>query len=1502
MAFSSLQETLGRLKSRWKKRRHNPSNNSSPESHETSAVNNIRATGATIGPEENTTIPTQALDGGANRTKRVEVPSWSGLGDTLRTLEPAQQLPALSELAETISHFEQANRVSGEYDELIKLLFSILSILKENFELPIGPSIASLIVSFVRDVQAELENIQRLEQNHPARGFPRRKDIEKCYRRIHALIERLTLSISMYTLRGVNSHLSEARLNGMSPAKSAIYNMGELYGVERNPCAPGTRVVAISQLLKWMHHPGGGGIFWVNGMAGTGKTTIAYTVCSELERKAEFNANFFCSRKIPECRQVKNIIPSFAYQLARWSLPFSRALFKALEADPDAHARPLDVQFQKLISNPLIEVRDSIPGNAFLVIDALDECEDDNNIGHILELFSSTTRFLPIRLLVFSRPERTIHRRMVDRQIEGGAAQLTLHELDRQLVKTDIEIYVRHRLNHISLADSHWSIIIRQSGILFAYAAALCRYIEQSDDREGVDDALNAIASPNSLHVEHQDELMNELYLGVLENAFVHSRMSKLDQIMMRKILETVACAVEPIALETIAAVLGLASSRRVMTLLWPLRPVLNVSDATGLVGTIHPSFLDFIISSKQSGDFHLDLETRNTAIATACLKIIDVVEPKFNICNLPSSYLSDEEVEDLDERVSQAIKPALLYACRHWSAHLYLGKQKGDEVIDATRNFFSRRLLLWMEIINLTKNMRFGTHIIHYAEQWSREQDVPNDLVKMVYDAEQFISVYANHPISQSTPHIYVSMLPLWPHYRPVSQAYIPRTVGVVRPSGSAMDERPIALLGTWKGSGQEAYSTSLSADGARLAVATGNGLDIIETSTGVCVNHLSEERTIGVRSVAISPDGIRIIFGSQYYTFCLWDTTPGPGDTDTEVLVLSALDSEVYCVAFSPDGSRVACGTKNGNVYICIPQQQSHVLGPLKVHTNHVLSITFSPHGRYVATSSADNHIQVCDAITGHDVGGPIIGHTDMVRSISYSPDGSRLASASDDGTIRILSMETRDIKLVAPKGPRSRVLSVAFSPNGQLVASGFEDKTIRVYDALTGEITLGPLHGHTHWVNSVSFSPDGTRLFSGSLDGTIRVWNIQDPYLKLLEGRTSGPILPSPVLAVRYSHSASQIATGSSNGIVHAWSVHTGRMILGPLCGHTDSVAAIDYSPDDIYIVSASWDGTLRIWNSQDGKDMYGPMQSHSDTVYCVRFSPNRPLMVSGSGDGKVKVWDISSGRLIGALFEGNNAIHSVEFSLNGHVVIGSADGTIRVLDQETSQLIAGPYEGHRGLVSSIEFSTDGSRILSCSYDKSISVLDTYTGRIILALTEHGAECCRGKYMATFSSDCKFILSCSGAGTIRVWDAQTGRLILGPFLAHSSSINDAQFSPDGSHIVTCSDDHSIRFWFTSGFTASRQGNKVKIPDEETSEDCCAGSDQSEEDTPSWYLTQHSWVGNSTSPKALYILPDLHNHVARFPNNLSIVNGGSLRLEFDGIRIGESWGQCYKPWVNST
>ncbi|CCO32931.1 Vegetative incompatibility protein HET-E-1 [Rhizoctonia solani AG-1 IB] len=1429
---------------------------------------------------------------GSTLTSAVGQGIWPTVGSLLKQLESGAEVfaplkPAISGLSRLAEICESLSRESNEYIELRGKIGGVLQDLSEHIKGPTGSMMTGSVKLICSDIESEVNTLEQRQSRDTGRkvldAIEGLEGVVDCCRRVHSHLERLKLNLNLQILKAINEQTLEIKLAKMALSGSAIYNSAESDSIKRGLCTPGTRKTQIDLLLEWARTPDAGKTCWMNGMAGTGKTTIAYTVCSELDQACQLGASFFCSRTIAECRQVKNIIPSIAYQLARFSVPFRCALAKALELDPDAHTRSLNIQYQKLIAEPLAGVESSLPLDFIVVIDALDECENEDSVSQILDLLLSTTHITPIRFLMSSRPEKEIARKMAGRLDGHDDARLVLHDLDSSMVKADIEIYMRHELKDIPMTDGQWSVIIERCGVLFIYASTTCCYIKQAYELMALEEVVDVIASSKPTHKDKN--IIDELYKTVLDAAFVKSRLDDINKQRMRDVLETVVCAIEPMTVDAMAGLLGIGTGNQIERLMMPLRSVLNVTKNTGLVSTLHASFPDFMLSSDRSGSYHCHYRARHLRMTKACLDSIDANKPKFNVCGLASSYDMDSDVEGLEKRVDESISPALVYACCYWSKHFNLA-ESSSQLIDIVHGFFSSRLLLWMEVMNLTKQARLATSIIQDAERWCTEHKAPDELIALAHDASQFVSVYANHPVSQSTPHIYVSMLPLWPRSRPISTAYMGRTSGLVRPTGTAIDRRQLALIATWKVSTREVKSMSLTADGGQLVAPSENSIEVYDTTTGESVLSLTDERAKNVNYVAASPDGTNVVFSRDEGIAYVWDIKNG--STVTQLLPDDI--SGVLCITFSCDGSRVACGLKNGEVYICGLQQEASSVVRLIGHTDWVMSVVFSPDCLHLASGSDDNTVQVWDVRTGQPVGEPFEGHTDQVWSVSYSDDGSLLASASEDKTIRVWDPQTGQTVLGPLTGHSSTASSVSFSPGGAFIASGSWDHTIRVYDARTGHTVLRPLHGHNNWVNWVMHSTDGTQLYSCSSDGTVRIWNVKDRGTSDALPTTSG--VSTGIYSARYSHSGRHVVSGSKDGTVHVWDVGTGELVRGPLRGHKRAVALVDYSPDDQYIASGSYDSTLRLWDATTGNDIHGPMRGHSLGVNCVRFSADGSALVSGSTDGTVRMWDVRTGQQTKQLLKGNTWILSVGMSSDGrHVVCGSSGGLIRVVDAHTGDTLVGPIQAHTGSVRSVDMWADGMRFVSGSSDRSVRIWDGLTGKQAAVCSDDDWSHSGFVRSVCVSPNGLYVASGSSDGTVCVWDGQNGKRILGPLRGHTGWVNGVQLSPDGLHVASCSNDGTIRFWDVSSIRTGAQEDEVSDAGPEST-----GRSSNAITLELWSLDEEGWVVDSRNRRLVWVPSDLRTNLALPPTTLVIAGQGHCRLGTEGLKMGDKWMGCYQ------
>lgn len=500
---------------------------------------------------------------------------------------------------------------------------------------------------------------------------------------------------------------------------SACYNASQALQLKRGACTPGTRADVLAQMHTWIHQRTTESVYWLNGMAGTGKTTIAYTLCFELEASYLLGASFFCSRTLPECRDVNLIIPSIAYQLAQFSRPFRSALARVLEKERNVHTRLLQIQFESLIVKPLLAVRDTLPEDLVVVIDALDECDDRQSTGLILDALFTKVADLPIKFIVSSRPEPEIRDQM---QNQGGqaSARLVLHELDNGTVQRDIETYLREALAPVRPTESQITTLVRRAGILFIYAATVVRYIGHDNFRRNPGARLDTILSVSTLNGSNPYKVIDELYTVILRAAIDDLDLSDTERDDVKQVLWTVVCAREPLTIHGLSGLLRLHGVERVRAALRPLWSVLHVVETSGLVTTLHASFPDYMFDPQRSKKYHCDPTTHDHNLLQCCFECIKLAKPRFNVCGLESSFIPDSKIPNLDARVNEAISSELAYACRYWASHLE-HVEGVPEVLEWLRDFLSIRLLLWMEVMNLSKSMNSGVRVIQQAERWCK-------------------------------------------------------------------------------------------------------------------------------------------------------------------------------------------------------------------------------------------------------------------------------------------------------------------------------------------------------------------------------------------------------------------------------------------------------------------------------------------------------------------------------------------------------------------------------------------------------------------------------------------------------------------------------------------------------------------------------------------------------------------------------------------------------------
>ncbi|CAE6429427.1 unnamed protein product, partial [Rhizoctonia solani] len=257
--------------------------------------------------------------------------AWTGLEQALRALRITTKIcPPLSlavnELASCLPIFEAAAKNHRDYDSLATGLKDMVNQLIRHLNGTRSESIINTITDIAEAIRKEIESITM----HQSHSIPRRMlgastaedDLIRRYRRIEQLFRQLQGEASMSTWNTVDEVRVDQQLNKLSPSNLARFNSKLSTEISRRGCTKDTRTKILEESMEWSENPDLAKVYWMNGMAGTGKTTITYTLCEKLEARKQLAASFYCTRASPDCREAKQIIPTIAYQLARRFIPF----------------------------------------------------------------------------------------------------------------------------------------------------------------------------------------------------------------------------------------------------------------------------------------------------------------------------------------------------------------------------------------------------------------------------------------------------------------------------------------------------------------------------------------------------------------------------------------------------------------------------------------------------------------------------------------------------------------------------------------------------------------------------------------------------------------------------------------------------------------------------------------------------------------------------------------------------------------------------------------------------------------------------------------------------------------------------------------------------------------------------------------------------------------------------------------------------------------------------
>ena len=975
----------------------------------------------------------------------------------------------------------------------------------------------------------------------------------------------------------------------------------------RNGCLKGTCRAFLDDIEHWtrdFHQPP---VYYLNGLAGTGKSTIAQTIAERVFADGHLGASFFCSRDFKDRSDLRYIFPTLAVQLARRYTKFRSILVPLVRSDPAIAYESLYQQMEKLIVQPLRDARIS----TVIIIDGLDECREEGPASAILSVLGHFISKIPrIKFFITSRPDRQIREEGLRLPLLTPITEVfRLRATGSGEADNDIRLFFLSQFAELKrrrsgLADwpteEQLNLLCERAAGLFVYAVVAARFIgrRSGSPRKQLDLLLQS--SGNGVRQWGVgfgvNESLNSLYISVLQQAFGDDDLE--DDPKIRVVLGAVALAANSLSPSTIATLLGL-DPNEVFSLLSLVQSFLIIpEDVDHPVRPFHRSFLDFVVDPHQCTDqrFHVSPPDHHPRLLIGCLQLMEQRLEK-NMCRLPDA-IANSEVDDLKARAERYVDPALRYACESWHKHLIdSGTTQVPEIVPVLHRFLERKFIFWLEVLSALFAIRDAIDALEAAANSLEVRRVhvfdvfcfysswtqPSPTLDLVSDYSRFVTGFFE-VISTSAPHIYHSALPLSPGtsiVRRLYGQYAHPFTRIVRGVPTSWDP----TLATTRCS-YLIWRTVWSSCGKFIAVRgfdSTKGIQILDAVTLKQLQSFADQEG-STQLFAISTGSHLLTWlGRSSMTFISWDFQTG-GKVGEIPICAGRSAREARSITYS------ACGKMFG---VLFKGRNTPAIGTCRV-------AGASMHYHLIKGSAAD----------------VIWTHSDCVRFPTFEPLSVTIWEvpfSSDQPPREVESLPTPDG--FDPSGP------FVFLPTLSRLAFTLE-QSVLVWDAQHSNLVLNS--GDIGKPGKMAFSSDGLFFACGTDGPEIHLWKDSPagyiPHRMLLSGTGDRSIPREPL----FSPDGQSIVV-SDGSMLRLWRTEASTTTPSNFPTRAPQSAKrfiLGFSPDgSLAAIARSEDETVTVLDLKTGSPRFA-----IDTgvrVHGLRVAKSTVVIV---GDGKIITWGL------------------------------------------------------------------------------------------------------------------------------------------------------------------------------------------------------------------------------------------------------------------------------------
>ncbi|RCI09453.1 hypothetical protein L249_3730, partial [Ophiocordyceps polyrhachis-furcata BCC 54312] len=1195
------------------------------------------------------------------------------------------------------------------------------------------------------------------------------------------------------------------------------------YADEPEPrCLPNTRVELLNQVKSWANNEEAESIFWLNGMAGTGKSTVSRSIADALHQESKLGASFFFRRGEEFRDNPSRLFTTLASQLATRRPIIAPLIKSAIDEDPFLPQKTLAEQFEKLIRQPLLAGLP--PGQSkgvILVIDALDECEADNRAQLVLRVFRSYES-LGLKLFITSRPEEPV--RLGFMASGTKYKDLILQDISQDIIRHDLSLFMQTELERVR---KNWNSIAPDTGglaqdwpgtsqvrylvnmamPLFIFAATICRFLAES--RCGnPDEQLQEVLRYGALSQESE---LNKTYRPVLDSLIARLSPRMTDKVLsqFRTIVGSIILLANPLSTRGLSRILRI-SQGIVDGQLRQLHSVLSVpQSARSPIRLLHLSFRDFLVDADQRGQnpFWIDEEKTHRELGSRCLQLMTEVLVR-DICGLEKAGKLDSNVSE--HQVDEHISAEAQYACLHWVFHFQGARDSMSGLdLEQIHTFLKLCFLPWVEVLCLMRRVSDGVMMVQDLKHLIQRQlpDVPyhadshvedkqssprQTLDDFLDDAKRFLR--HNRSIIEEAPmQLYSSGLIFTPENSTVRKQFatwLPPFIRVLPTMSTSWSP----LLQTFEGRpGTQWRRLAFSPDSRLLAASAWETVRVWDTATGAAVQIIE----LGVIDSSLS---VQLAFSSNRHLVSVtekykskqlntlaahWrDMTTGTGVT----LDVCDVETDPY--------------TYMDVDFLVTPEKRATTYRPLNCHREWMLSLDGAQLATTIGIGERNNRssIRLCDTATGEMR--ELRGHASRIDACAFSPDGRILVSASQDGTIRLWERATgAALEIILLDAATILHKSICwcqmfvFSPENESAGCAthykyFHCRDVTVSRGLRALFVRPTGDGPLIQPGNISFNGRHLASYEWASAPTFEVWDISTGALK--------QTFKSPhsfIRALAFSPDVQLIASASDDATVRLWNVGSDQVLRDPTDPARLACKLETLSPDGKTMALTRGSQAIESWDMSNGVSL-PTLHGHSDPIRLLAFSPDSERLVSVS-HSETRLWDLNSCTYMASLDPSIMHAESVVFSPDGKVALSrckrSDYAVMRTKVWDWTN--CAPFPGFLHYVGASAFSPNGKHIALALLDYRIALWNISAGHIERFLADQLPDLTG--FMA-FSPDGQLLASASArlcGGTIQLWDPATG-VALQTLTGHDDWIAALEFSPDSRKLASCS-SRRLKVW---------------------------------------------------------------------------------------------------------